>query len=82
MQVKENARERQRTEVLAGITPAFPSLVCVSLRTVLERLVTIADIAEKVDLVFAREERRADAMYWRISPALKRRQWMLDTTSR
>ncbi len=42
-----------------------------ALRTVLERLMSIADIIEEVDLILAGEEGSSDAVNRRIVPALR-----------
>jgi hypothetical protein len=43
------------TKVLGGVAPAFAPFVGVSLWTMLERLVAIANVIEKVDLLFSSE---------------------------
>ena len=40
-----------------------------TLWTMLERLVSVSDIAEEVDLVFSREEGCADTVYGCVAPA-------------
>lgn len=42
-----------------------------ALRTVLERLVAVSNVVEEVDLLLLGEQRRADAVNWRIAPSLQ-----------
>ena len=57
-------------EVVLRVAPTLALLVGVALWAVLEGLVPISNIAEEVDLVFVCEQRRADTVHWRITPAL------------
>jgi hypothetical protein len=58
------------TKILLWIAPALPSPVRLALRAVLEGLVSVANVIEEVDLIFAREQRSTDAVDRSVSPAL------------
>jgi hypothetical protein len=65
----KNISSKHHTEVLRRVTPAFALLVRLALRTMLERLMPVANVIEEVDLILAREERRADTVYRCVAPA-------------
>ena len=58
------------TKVILLRTPALPLRVCLTLRTMLEWLMSVSNIVEEVDLIFAREEGGADGMNRRVAPSL------------
>jgi len=60
------------TEVVLRIARAFPIRPIDALWAVCKVIVLISDILKEVDLVFALEESGGNAMYYGISPALKR----------
>ena len=57
-------------KVIVRVAPAVSSRVCIALRAVLERLVSISDIVEEVDLLLLGEKRSANGVHRRISPSL------------
>ena|SRR5690349_1489095 len=57
-----------KVEIILRVTPALAPRVRVPLRTMLERLVSVPNVVEKVDLVLFREQRRSDRMHRRIPP--------------
>lgn len=59
-------------KVIPLITPTFTPGVSGSLRTMLERLMSVSDIIEEMNLIFLREECGADAVHRRVSPSLER----------
>ena len=59
------------TEALLGVAAAPPARPrAVAVRAMREGAVLVPDVVEEVDLVFAREERRTDAVDGGVSPAL------------
>ena len=67
---------RKRTEVVPRVAPALALLVRGALRTVLEGIVAVPDVAEEVDLADVRKERGADAVDGGVAPALV---WVSET---
>jgi hypothetical protein len=64
-------RKMALTEILSSVTPAFASLVCLSLRTMLEWLVSITNVIEELKLVFASKQCGAKAVNGSVSPTLR-----------
>lgn len=62
-------------KVLSWIAPAFTLFMGISLRTMLERFVTIANVIEKVDLFLFGKQSCTNTMNRGISPTLK---WTLE----
>ena len=60
-------------KVIPLVAPTLTPGMSGSLRTMLERLVSVSDIIEEMNLLFLRKERGADAVHGCISPSLERK---------
>jgi hypothetical protein len=58
------------TKVLLSVTPAFPAFVSIALWTMLERLVTVSNVVEKMDLILLGKECSSNTVYGCIAPSL------------